>query len=79
MQELKITIEGAVATGKSSLAYAIQKLCEENNIAVSIIGCEDEKPESINETLDKRLTSLSNKISVVVETKQLRRKSLGSV
>lgn len=75
MRELKITIEGEAATGKSSLAKAIRNICEENGIAVDVTGCEDETGGVITEQFAKRLKSLSGKVSVVVETKQLPRRS----
>lgn len=76
MQEVKIVIEGATATGKSSIAHALQKLCVENGISVSVIGYEDDIPEGLSSTYADRIKSLSGKVTVIVETKQAKRVSL---
>ncbi len=71
MKTLHVTILGTTATGKTTLAQAIEALCKQHNVDVSV-------SDGTDGDYDKKrdLSNLSGKIKVEVTTKQMLRINL---
>lgn len=69
---LHVTISGYTGSGKTTLAQAIEKLCQEHGIEVIINRETDGDYHK-----QKNLANLAGKVTVVVTTNQLNRLSLG--
>lgn len=77
-QNLKITISGLSATGKSTIAYGIISHLKSCGFEVELISdcdnsTEKDLQDEILKTYSDRVLSLAEKVKIQVETKQLNR------
>jgi hypothetical protein len=68
MKKLKIEIKGGPATGKSSVARAIQFWLSRYEIKADIKGCEDEVSETLEKDWPERLIGFESSLYVEIET-----------
>jgi len=62
-----IRIIGKTGSGKSSLAFAIEKALGSHGINGIIVGCEDEKEGAMEKSWEARIACLKNR-EVIIET-----------
>lgn len=77
-KEIKIVVAGECMSGKSSILYLLKQLLIEKGFDVERTPNMDYPTEKqfdyrIGKDIDKKLSSLKNKISIVLEEKQLNR------
>lgn len=67
---VEITINGAPASGKTSIATMLKQILERHNIQVTVIDRDDDKIEFDEQICSRNLSRLGGRLSVTIKTQQ---------